>query len=93
MSRSRHRRVGPGSGDEVAYATEPERRCPVCAQTLEGKRADAVYCGGPCRVEAWRIRRLLSGRSAGRYRCLKDRVEAIGRARHRRTQKAPGALG
>jgi len=64
------------------------RHCPICGADLSGRRSDAQFCSGACRVEAWRLRRLLSGREAGRYRSLRDRVEAYGRARRRRTQKA-----
>jgi hypothetical protein len=41
--------------------SDPVRVCAVCGSSLEGFRPQACYCGGGCRTEAWRIRRLVSG--------------------------------
>jgi hypothetical protein len=40
----------------VAVATAVERRCPVCGESLDGRRPQAVYCGESCRVQASRSR-------------------------------------
>jgi hypothetical protein len=37
------------------------RRCCVCGGSLEGRRRQARTCGGACRAEASRLRRLLAG--------------------------------
>ncbi len=58
-----------------------ERRCRVCGEDLEGRRADARYCSPACRVEGWRMARLLEGRPVGRYATLSDRMAAFGRPR------------
>ena len=65
------------------------RRCALCGASLEGRRADARYCSSACRVEAWRLRRLLEGRPVGRYATAADRLAAYGRPRRgRRSQEA-----
>jgi hypothetical protein len=38
-----------------------ERRCVVCGAPMEGRRRQARTCGGACRAEASRLRRLLAG--------------------------------
>jgi len=38
-----------------------ERTCPICSAPLADRRRDALYCGGPCRAEASRLRRLREG--------------------------------
>jgi hypothetical protein len=38
-----------------------ERRCVVCGARMEGRRRQARTCGGACRAEASRLRRLLAG--------------------------------
>lgn len=55
--------------------------CPVCGASLDGRRADAVYCSNGCRQEAYRFRRLLAGRPVGRYVSVSDRMAAFGRPR------------
>jgi len=52
------------------------RRCPVCGADLAGHRRDAKYCGTPCRVEAWRLRRLLAGRPVGDFATVAARMAA-----------------
>ena len=54
------------------------RACPMCGKSLLGRRSDATYCSAPCRVEAWRLRRLLDGQPAGRYRAVRDRLGSWG---------------
>ncbi len=62
--------------------------CRWCGDPLTGYRSDAEYCGGPHRAEASRLRTLLDGKPVGEYRCVLDRVDAIGRSRRQsRTQK------
>ena len=46
-----------------------------------GDSCDARYCGASCRTEASRLRRLLSGRSAGKYANPKERLTALLRGR------------
>lgn len=48
--------------------------CPVCGASLDGRRADARYCGRSCRREASRIRRLLAGQDEQGYRTLRDYI-------------------
>ena len=57
-SRARTRDREPQVGEEV---------CPVCGASLIGRRCDALYCGGPCRAEASRVRRLRDGGSVDGY--------------------------
>lgn len=63
---------------------EGSRVCPVCGESLEGRRADARYCGSVCRREARRVRALLTGRSDGPYRTLREYVNR----RQRRAKRA-----
>jgi hypothetical protein len=46
------------------------RTCAICGSSLEGFRSQARYCGGGCRTEARRIRRLVSGVQTGHYATL-----------------------
>ena len=62
--------------------------CSFCGVSLEGKRDDARYCSSACRVEAWRLRRLLEGRPVGRYATAADRMAAYGRPRRGRRSQA-----
>lgn len=41
--------------------------CAICGASLAGRRQDAVYCGGPCRAEASRVRRLREGQAVDGY--------------------------
>lgn len=50
-----------------------ERACPICGADLAGKRSHAETCGGACRAELSRLRRILSGREADGFRTLADR--------------------
>jgi hypothetical protein len=63
------------------------RTCPICGAALDDQRRDAVYCGGPCRAEASRVRRLREGQAVDGYSDL-----AGYSARHRRT-RLNGVLG
>ena len=58
----------------------------VCGTSLEGRRADARRCGGPCRAEASRLRAILSGRGSGPYRSVAERLGA----RRKRTRELLG---
>jgi hypothetical protein len=40
------------------------RRCPTCGSSIEDRRKDAIYCGGPCRAEASRERAVQKPRGA-----------------------------
>ena len=51
--------------------------CAFCGVSLKGRRDDARHCSSACRVEAWRLRRLLEGRPVGRYATAADRMAAI----------------
>ena len=66
----------------------PERRCRFCGAALESKRSDARYCSSACRAESWRLRRLLSGLSAGRYATPAERLDSYGKRRRIRSQAA-----
>lgn len=41
---------------EVEQAPVIERRCMQCGGPITGMRTDAEYCGGRCRLKAWRVR-------------------------------------
>jgi hypothetical protein len=56
--------------------TKVERVCVVCGLSLIGRRPDARHCSPACRVEAHRIRAILSGSYSGPYRSVKERLEA-----------------
>ncbi len=77
----------------IAVARDPagtgggERCCPICGAALDGRRRDALYCGGPCRAEASRVRRLWAGQKVDGYR---DPAEYS--ARHKRTERGRGEL-
>ncbi len=71
--------------DHARWATG--RTCPTCGAALADQRRDAVYCGGPCRAEASRVRRLREGTAVDGYGDL-----AAYSARHRRT-RLNGVLG
>jgi hypothetical protein len=43
------------------------RVCVVCGTSLEGRRADARHCGGPCRAEASLLRAILRGKTTAPY--------------------------
>jgi hypothetical protein len=60
--------------------------CGFCGGSLVGRRSDARYCSAPCRAEAWRLRRLLSGQPAGPYLSLADRLAVYGNRRRSRSQ-------
>lgn len=55
--------------------------CPICGGSLAGVRANALYCGPPCRAEASRVRRLREGKAVDGYQDL-----AAYAARRKRTQ-------
>ena len=57
--------------------------CVVCGGSLSGRRADARHCGGPCRAEASRLRRLLRGKEVGPYRSVNERLDVSKRANHK----------
>lgn len=58
------------------------RVCVVCGSSLATRRSDAIYCGGPCRAEAARLRAILSGKRGQKYESLVARLAAS----RRRTQ-------
>ena len=70
--------------------SDDERRCLFCGESIEGRRADARYCGSGCRVEASRMRRLLEGERDGHYVSARDRMVAYGKPRRRRTHSRSG---
>ena len=60
---------------------DDERRCLFCGESIEGRRADARYCGPGCRIEASRMRRLLEGEEVDHYRSPADRMVAFAQRR------------
>ncbi len=61
-----------GEGTDPAVHTRGARRtCPICGTALVNCRRDALYCGGPCRAEASRVRRLREGNAVDGYPDLK----------------------
>ena len=52
------------------------RSCVVCGASLDGRRADARHCGGPCRAEASRLRQILKGSARVPYRSIHQRLGA-----------------
>jgi hypothetical protein len=64
-----------GGADEHSRRS-PLRACVVCGTNLAGRRADARHCGGPCRAEASRLRRILAGREVGPYQSIQARMAA-----------------
>jgi hypothetical protein len=56
--------------------------CLVCGADLRGRRCDALTCGGACRAERSRLRRLLAGESVDGWDSMDDRLQS----RHRRTE-------
>ncbi len=59
--------LGVEGADAGQGTTSREEVCPVCGASLIGRRCDALYCGGPCRAEASRVRRLRDGGSVDGY--------------------------
>jgi hypothetical protein len=66
-----------------------ERCCAFCGGSMEGRRPQALYCGGPCRADASRLRRLLSGEQVDGYRSARDFLRS---ARQSRTARPLEAL-
>lgn len=64
-----------------------DRRCVFCGGSLDGRRRHAVYCSGPCRAEASRLRRLLDGSPADGFANVTDRLDRM-RARKRTERSA-----
>ena len=81
--------AGEGANLVGAPSPSPPRSCAFCGAGLEGRRSDARYCSTACRVEAWRLRRLLEGRPVGRYATAADRMAAYGRPRRRSRSQTP----
>ena len=52
------------------------RVCVLCGESLEGRRRDARFCGGPCRAEASRLRAILRGSEAVPYSSVEERLQA-----------------
>lgn len=53
----------------------------MCGASLDGRRSTAIYCGGACRADASRLRRLLSGQQVDGYRSVWDFLLAMQRKR------------
>lgn len=51
------------------------RVCRICGASLAGRRRQTVYCDGPCRAEASRLRAILSGNPSAPYKSLAERFE------------------
>jgi hypothetical protein len=47
-----------GAKDSEGGMTDPTRSCARCGRSLDGRRPQAIYCGGPCRAAASRERAL-----------------------------------
>jgi len=65
------------------------RVCSVCGTSLEGRRRQARYCGGACRAEASRLRRLLDGEPVDGFASVGDRLGRM--ALRNRTERSDGA--
>jgi hypothetical protein len=52
------------------------RSCVICGSSLEDRRSDARYCGGPCRAEGSRLRRILEGEEST-YASVRERIAAF----------------
>lgn len=59
-------------------STSPPRSevCALCGASLDGLRPDARFCSRPCRVEAGRIRAILSRSNPEAWVSLRSRLEA-----------------
>lgn len=66
-----------------------ERSCVVCGGSMEGRRRHARCCGGACRAELSRLRRILAGRQADGYGSLSDMLSR----RRKRTQRRSEPVG
>jgi hypothetical protein len=51
------------------------RVCRICGGSLAGCRRQAVYCDGPCRTEASRLRAILNRAPNAPYGSLAERFE------------------
>src|ERR1700740_1800249 len=65
-------------GDVIANSTgtDHERVCALCGASLVDNRPHARFCTAACRVEAHRIRSILSPANPERYRSVRERLEA-----------------
>jgi hypothetical protein len=59
------------------------RRCPVCGEGMEGRRANAEVCGTECRRIRNRVQRLCAGEVDGPYTNLFDYGPALGKRANR----------
>lgn len=66
-------------------AVVDSRRCAICGESIDGRRAHARYCGGPCRAEASRLNRLLRGERVDGYASVSERL-AVARKRTQRRE-------
>jgi hypothetical protein len=73
--------VGGDSAVTVVQLHPDERCCAMCGTSLDGRRSSAIYCGGACRADASRLRRLLSGQQVDGYCSVWDFLQAIERKR------------
>jgi hypothetical protein len=66
----------------VNPSTSPSRTkvCALCAASLDGLRPDARFCSPACRVEAGRIRAILSPSNHEAWASLRSRLEAAQKA-------------
>jgi hypothetical protein len=56
-----------GDTDRGVATRSARRTCPICGAALPNRRRDALYCGGACRAEASRVRRLREGQVVDGY--------------------------
>lgn len=66
------------------------RLCPVCGESLDGRRRHARYCSGACRAEASRLRRLLEGSPVDGFASVADRLDRM--TARNRTERGTRAL-
>jgi hypothetical protein len=65
----------------------PPRVCALCGADLDGRRADAVFCGAACRREAARWSRLLRGEPVNGYPSMAEYLN--GRQRRAKRVRRP----
>jgi hypothetical protein len=63
-------RIDDSSGVREVFVDAAGRRCPVCGESLEGRRSGARYCSGSCRARASIARRLADGVPVAGYASL-----------------------
>jgi hypothetical protein len=73
----------PSAKIPLAHRRSYERCCGLCGTSLDGLRPHARFCSRACRVEAGRIRAILSPSNAEAWVSLKSRLESAQKASER----------